>query len=255
MHADWLRPAPFASSVAAVMSTRQGGVSAAPWDSLNLGSGVGDDVSAVASNRQRFARAIGATPVFLDQVHGPRVVRVGSADTAPTRAPLRADASLTTEPAVACTVLVADCLPVLFAAADGRAVAAAHAGWRGLAGGVLEAALAALCAAARCEPGEVQAWLGACIGPRCFEVGADVLQAMGADPAQADGDLFVPRPGHAGKWLANLPRLARARLRDAGVRSISGGHWCTVEEPSRFFSFRRDGPSGRMAASIWIRPG
>jgi YfiH family protein len=160
-----------------------------------------------------------------------------------------ADASFTIEPGIVCAVQVADCLPVLFAAPAARGVAAAHAGWRGLAGGVLEAGIGALCAAARCEPGELQAWLGACIGPRRFEVGSDVLEAFGADPL-GESPAFVPfKPG---KWHADLPLLASERLRAAGVRAISGGDWCTVEAPSRFFSFRRDGVTGRMAAAVWI---
>ncbi len=253
MHADWLQPAGLPPQVGAVMSTRRGGVSARPWDSMNLGAGVADDVQAVARNRSRLARAIGAVPVFLEQVHGARVVRIDATHPGASRVPLRADASLTTEPGVACTVLVADCLPVLLAAPEGRAVAAAHAGWRGLAGGVVEAALAALCEAACCDPGEVQAWLGACIGPRAFEVGADVLLAFGGDPSAPDPAFFVARPD-AGKWLADLPGLARERLRRAGVRSVAGGQWCTVGEPLRFFSYRRDGVTGRMAAAICIRP-
>ncbi len=221
---------------------------------MNLGGGVGDDVEALVQNRHAFAQATGATPVYLTQVHGARVVQLGLQDTQAQAVPHEADASLATEPGIACTVLVADCLPLLFAAPEGRAVAAAHAGWRGLALGVVEATLRALCDAARCEPGDVRVWLGACIGPRRFEVGADVLQAFGADPAQPDAQRFAPRTGGPpGKWLANLPQLARDRLRAAGVRAVSGGTWCTVEEVSRFFSYRRDGSTGRMAAAISIR--
>ena len=147
-------------------------------------------------------------------------------------------------------VLVADCLPVLFAAPAGRAVGAAHAGWRGLCGGVLEATLREVCAAGVCAPEEVSVWLGACIGPRRFEVGPDVLEAFGAADHTTVAACFVPlRPG---KWLADLVRLARLRLAGAGVTQLSGGTWCTVEEPSRFYSFRRDGVTGRMAAAAWI---
>jgi polyphenol oxidase len=163
-----------------------------------------------------------------------------------------ADASFTTEPGIACTAQVADCLPVLFAAPAGRAVGAAHAGWRGLSLGVLEATVQQLCAAARCEPAELQVWLGACIGPTRFEVGVDVLQAFGADPQTSDPTHFIPcKPG---KWLANLPQLAHDRLQAVGVRAISGGEWCTVDERSRFFSFRRDGVTGRMVAAVWRVP-
>jgi polyphenol oxidase len=143
---------------------------------------------------------------------------------------------------------VADCLPVLFAAPG--AVGAAHAGWRGLAGGVLEATVRALCEAAGCKPDQVQAWLGASIGPERFEVGADVLQAFGADPA-GDSPRFRAQPD--GKWMADLPALARDRLRNAGVAAVTGGRWCTVSDPSRFFSFRRDRVTGRMVAAIWLR--
>ena len=247
MNADWLLPDGLPGEVGAAMSTRQGGASGGPWASLNLGAAVGDEAAAVAANRSRFAQAIGAAPVWLEQVHGAHVVRIGAADVG--RSPRRADASLTTEPGVACTVLVADCLPVLLAAPGSRGVAAAHAGWRGLAGGVVESALQALCEAAGCAPGEVSAWLGACIGPGRFEVGADVLHAFGAAAERR----FAPRAGVSGKWLADLPGLARDRLRAAGVRAVSGGHWCTFDDASRFFSFRRDGVTGRMAAAIWIR--
>ena len=246
---DWLVPDWSAPGIGAVMTTRAGGVSAAPFDSLNLRDGLGDDPQAVSENQRRLQAAIGGTPVWLKQVHGARVVPLTSASARPDAPLISADGCWTTEPGVVCAVQIADCLPVLFAAPGGRGVAAAHAGWRGLAGGVLEASIGALCSAARCEPGELQAWLGACIGPRRFEVGADVLEAFGAG-ARGESPAFVPLK--AGKWYADLPLLARDRLRVAGVRTISGGQWCTVEEPSRFFSFRRDGMTGRMAAAVWI---
>jgi YfiH family protein len=255
---DWLIPDWHAAGVGALMTTRQGGVSAPPFASLNLRAGIGDDDAAVAHNQARLGQAIGAVPVYLDQVHGANVVRLGLADTDTTdRGALqhRADASVTTVPGVACTVQIADCLPVLFAAPHARAVGAAHAGWRGLAGGVLENTVRALCEAAACAPGELQVWLGACIGPRRFEVGADVLAAFGASsaaPHTGDALRFVPHT--PGKWLANLPQLARDRLQAAGVSAIGGGRWCTVEEESRFFSFRRDRVTGRMAAAVWIEP-
>jgi polyphenol oxidase len=201
-----------------------------------------------------------ARPVFLRQVHGTRVVLLTADDAAlqaSAQAPLiEADASVTREPGVACTVQVADCLPVLFAAPGGRAVGAAHAGWRGLAGGVLQATLEAVCGLAQCQPSEVAAWLGPCIGPRAFEVGADVLQGFGLDPSARENPHFVPRPEATGpqhKWLADLAGLARGRLAAAGVVHISGGDWCTVEASSRFFSFRRDRVTGRLAAAVWIR--
>ncbi len=267
---NWLRPEGFPAGVGALMSTRLGGVSAPPWDQLNLGTAVDDDPAAVAENRRRFSAALstplsiplstvlaadgGVVPVFMRQVHGTRVLRLGAAHALPGAPIEEADACITTEPGLACTVQVADCLPVLFAAPEGGAVGAAHAGWRGLAGGVLEATLAALCDAAGCAPADVRAWLGPCIGPDQFEVGADVWQAFEALPPAAEvrpGARFKPGR-HAGKWLADLPGLARDRLQTAGVVYVAGGTWCTVTEPSRFFSFRRDGTTGRMAAAVWI---
>ncbi len=252
---DWLAPAWRVAQVGALMTTRSGGHSVDRYASMNVGAAVGDAVESVAANRARLAEAIGASPVFMRQVHGSRVVRVGRADSGD-RAPVHeADACVTTERGVACVVQAADCLPVLIAAPDGRAVGAAHAGWRGLAGGVVEATVTAVCAAAACEPSELRAWLGACIGPGAFEVGVDVLRAFDVDVSDSKNarDIcFVPHV--PGKWLADLPGLTRDRLAAAGVERVDGGHWCTVSEPSRFFSFRRDGVTGRMAAAIWIEP-
>lgn len=243
---DWAAP----GNISAGMSTRRGGVSTAPFDSLNLrppglrGDAV-DDEAAVRENQRRFAEALGAQPVWLDQVHGNGVVDL---DTLPADDALpRADASVSSTAGRACAVLVADCLPVLFCAANGRAVAAAHAGWRGLSAGILENTVAALCDAAHCSPADVLAWLGPCIGPRQFEVGADVLQAFGGDEAHF---VFRPRADGSARWLADLPALARARLRRSGVGAVSGGQWCTVEDPGRFFSFRRDRVTGRLAAAV-----
>lgn len=255
VHADWLLPDWDAPGVGAFMTTRAGGVSEGPFAAMNLRDGLGDDASAVQRNRTRFEAAMDARPVFLHQVHGVRVVRLGRAD-ALAGAPVHdADASVTTEPGVACVAQVADCLPVLYTAPLASGVAAAHAGWRGLASGVLEATLAALCDVAACKPDEVKVWLGACIGPRRFEVGPDVLQAFGADP---NGREAHPRfrPHTPGKWMADLAGLARDRLLARGLSAIHGGTWCTVEEPSRFFSFRRDRVTGRMVAAVWLhRPG
>jgi polyphenol oxidase len=248
--ADWLRAPWHGDRLGALMTTRRGGCSGPPWESLNLGDHVGDDAEAVARNRAAFARVIGATPVFLRQVHGTRVVRLHRADTLAGAARHEADASLTSEPNIACCVLVADCLPLLLAAPAGAAVAAVHAGWRGLAAGVVEAALVALCAAAGCEPAEIAVWLGAGIGAGRFEVGADVLDAFGASGAAR----FAAAPPRAGvpKWHADLAGLARDRLAACGVRDASGGDRCTASDASAFFSFRRDGVTGRMAAAVWI---
>ena len=255
MHPDWLQPAFGMPGVQAVMTTRAGGGSRAPWDSMNVGLAVDDDPVQVARNRALLQEATGADLVFLKQVHGTRVLRLTREHLA---APvMEADACVSTEPSLACVVQVADCLPVLMAAPGG--VAAAHAGWRGLAGGVIEAALCDLCKATGCQPAEVVCWLGACIGPDAFEVGADVLEGFGVQSTGADPTRFKPFPDRprGGKWLANLPQLARDRLAAAGVTQVSGGTWCTVLDQvdgrSRFFSFRRDRVTGRMAAAIWRR--
>lgn len=245
---EWPAPA----GVRALCTTRDGGVSAAPFDSFNLGDHVRDEPAAVAANRAALAGLTApARPVFLQQVHGTAWIPLDA--TTPDGAV--ADAALVTAPGVAATIMVADCLPVLFAHASGRAVAAAHAGWRGLLSGVLEATLQALRAAA--GPGEVIAWLGPAIGPTAFEVGDEVHAAfVAADPAARAHFRTHTTPG---KWWADLPALARQRLRSAGVASVHGNDgstaWCTVSQPSRFFSHRRDaarlGSTGRFAACIW----
>jgi polyphenol oxidase len=242
-NANWLVPDWPVEGVSALMTTRHGGVSAAPFDSLNLGAAVNDDPGAVESNRARLARAVGATPVYLQQVHGTQVIRLAHGWSA------AADASVTTQPGVACSVQVADCLPVLFAAPQGRGVGAAHAGWRGLAAGVLELTLQALCDAARCDASQVACWLGPCIGPDHFEVGADVLSAFGVAADGPSPEFVATSPG---KWHADLAALARNRLRIAGVRGVHGGQWCTYADPVRFFSYRRDRVTGRMVACVWI---
>jgi YfiH family protein len=253
---DWAAP----RGVGALMTTRAGGVSGAPWDSLNLGAHVGDDMASVVENRRRLAAAIGAAPVYLRQVHGAEVVVLTAADAAacadPAGEPIEADAAVTCEAGVACVVQVADCLPVLFAADNGRAVGAAHAGWRGLAAGIVEHTLRRVCSLADCAPREMHVWLGPCIGPRRFEVGADVLQAFGSDPL-APNERFVacPHAGGSARWLADLAGLARDRLAAAGAVYVSGGRWCTAEDASRFFSFRRDGVTGRHVAAVWRRAG
>ncbi|MDP2262261.1 MAG: peptidoglycan editing factor PgeF [Hydrogenophaga sp.] len=264
---DWPAPA----GIRAVFTTRAGGVSAPPFDSLNLGDHVRDDPAAVASNRTRLAQALGVRPVFLQQVHGTQVLTLDHA----TPDASVADACLSTAPDVACTVMVADCLPVLFAHRSGRVVAAAHAGWRGLAGsaepaaqGVLETTLQALVvavgrecsASADVSAAQVAAdtvvWLGPCIGPEAFEVGGEVRDAFVASSPES-AQAFREQPG--GKLLANLPMLARQRLTAMGFSQVYGNDgsrpWCTVSNPGSFFSHRRDagrlGSTGRMAACIW----
>lgn len=243
-------PAP--AGVHALCSERDGGVSAAPYDTLNLGDHVGDDPAAVAGNRRRFAASLeGARPVFLEQVHGVGVVELSDATPDATQA----DACWTTARGVACTIMVADCLPVLLTNRGGSLVAAAHCGWRGLAGqdgrGVLEVLWESVAPLAG-DADAMLAWLGPCIGPDAFEVGPEVRAAFVARDAGAAACFR----GHAGgKFLADLPALARRRLQALGIHAIHGNNgssaWCTVGNPSRFFSHRRDRVSGRLAAAIW----
>lgn len=248
MHPQWLQP-DWPLPVRALMSTRAGGVSTGPFASLNVSRYVGDDLQDVVENRARVERALGL-PMFTPQlVHGAAVLRIDAGSLQSEQPP--ADACWSADPRLACAVTAADCLPVLLATSDGRAVAAAHAGWRGLAAGVLRNTVAALAQGAACEPQQLHAWLGACIGPRHFEVGEDVLIAFGAS-AQNPGTHFVPRPrpDGANRWLANLPALAREQLLAAGVWHISGGELCTVADATRFFSYRRERITGRMVAAI-----
>lgn len=239
--ADWLVPDwPAPARVRSLQTLRGGGCSPAPWASFNLGDHVGDDPRRVAANRVRLAERLPAEPLWLTQVHGIAAVDAGQS---PKMA--AADAAFTRQPNTVCAVMTADCLPVLLCDRAGSVVAAAHAGWRGLAGGVLEATVAQMGVPA----GELLAWLGPAIGPERFEVGGEVRAAFVAHDAAAAA-AFVP--GAAGKWLADIYRLARQRLQAAGVVSIGGGEWCTVSDPDRFFSYRRDGTTGRMATLVWL---
>ncbi len=252
---DWPVVWPAPARVRACMTVREGGGSSVPYDSLNLALHVGDDPEQVMANRERLLRSLGVQAVFLEQVHG-----VAVADLAhPVLAP--ADACLTDRPGLACTVMVADCLPVLLADRQARWVAAAHAGWRGLAGqsglGVLEALVRSL-RERGAGPQDLLAWLGPCIGPQQFEVGPEVRQALYNGRPQAAAHFRPsPRPGH---FMADLPALARQRLQALGVAGVYGNDstvaWCTVSQASRFFSHRRDsrllGSTGRMAALVWL---
>ena len=266
-HPDWIIPDwPAPARVRAVCTTRAGGVSVAPFDSLNLGDHVRDDPVAVATNRRALQQAIAARPVFLQQVHG---IAVATLDAGTPDATI-ADAAVTAAPGVACTIMVADCLPVLLTDREGSAVAAAHAGWRGLAGeggkGVLESVLESFWhfpSVERSQPAmkkvasNTLAWLGPCIGPQAFEVGAEVRDAFCAADARA-ARCFTALGG--GKFLADLPGLARQRLNGLGVTAIYGNDgspaWCTFGNRARYFSHRRDalalGGSGRMAACVWL---
>lgn len=279
--ADWLVPDwPAPPGVQALCTTRADGASQPPYDSLNLGTHVGDDPAAVGANRRALQAALQARtplarPVFLNQVHGQGVVQLD----AHTPDGTEADACVATAPGAVCTIMVADCLPVLLAHRSGQVVAAAHAGWRGLAGegghGVLESTLAHFCALALAPialsaikngaegaesmvAAHTLAWLGPCIGPQAFEVGPEVRAAF-CDTDAAAQAFFVPREDAPGKYLCDLAGLARRRLQALGITQIYGNNstapWCTVTNASRFFSHRRDaavlGASGRFAACIW----
>jgi YfiH family protein len=236
---DWIVPRWAAPpNVRALVTTRNGGTSAAPYATMNVG---GRYDGAIASNRRRLREFLPSDPVWLSQVHGAAVALL---DGAPRASPIVADACVTHVAEVVCAVRVADCLPVLLADRAGGAVGIAHAGWRGLAAGVVEATITQM------RPrGEIVAWLGPAIGPRAFEVGADVVEAFcNADP----GAVAAFAPLREAKWLADLCALARRRLARAGVREIAGGDHCTHTDRERFFSYRRDGETGRMAALIWL---
>lgn len=236
---DW--PAPRA--VRALCTTRAGGVSGVPYDTFNLADHVGDAPECVRENRRRLqaVAALPATPVWLRQVHGTRVI-----DAAKGGAEAEADGSMANARGVVCAVLTADCLPVLLCDRAGMRVAALHAGWRGLAGGIIESGVAALSV----PPESLLAWLGPAIGPRAFEVGPEVRAAFLQGDAEA-ASAFVP---HRDRYLADLYALARRRLARAGVGAVYGGGLCTVAEPERFYSYRRDGRCGRMASLIWLAP-
>ena len=241
----WIVPQwPAPAVVRAMTSTRRGpGISREPYDRFNLGAGSGDEPDAVAKNRAALATALAlpSTPRWLTQVHGAAVVEFGASDDR--RSP-EADAAITREPGVVLAILSADCLPVLIAAEDGSEIAAIHAGWRGIAAGVIEAALGAM----RTEPSRLVAWLGPAIGPDAYEVGADMRDAMlQSDPSAADAF----RARGARHWFCDLYALARARLAARGVPRSYGGTHCTLSEPARFYSYRRDGTTGRMATLIW----
>jgi len=233
--------------VRVVSTTRVGGLGARGFSTFNLGARTQDAAAVVDANRARLRRALGLSqePGWLHQVHGTAVAPLGASP----ESPPEADAGWTASPGLACAVLTADCLPVALVEPDGGCVAVAHAGWRGLAGGVLEATIAALPVPAE----RLLAWLGPAIGPAEFEVGPEVRDAMLAGD---EGAHAAFRPGAGDRWFADLYALASRRLRRAGVTRIDGGGWCTFRERRRFFSHRRDGPgTGRMATLAWIQPG
>lgn len=239
---DWLTPDwPAPESVRACVTTREGGVSQPPFDSCNLGEHVSDDPVAVAENRRRLVDRLGCQPAWLSQVHGIAVVAADLGQV------IEADGNWTSTPGIACTAMTADCLPALFCNRAGTRVAAAHAGWRGLASGVLESALDALAV----PPEEVLVWLGPAIGPAAFEVGGEVREAF-MQQHEAAHEAFVPSV-NAGKFMADIYQLARIRLAARGVQAVYGGGLCTYNDP-RFFSYRRNSRTGRFASLIWLQP-
>jgi YfiH family protein len=252
---DVLRPdwPDLPSGIGALATTRLGGASRAPFDDgrggggLNLGLHTGDDAAAVHENRARLQALLPARPAWISQVHGTGVVDAALVQPG---APVQVgDASTAAQAGVVCAILTADCLPVLFADLDGKVVGAAHAGWRGLAAGVLGTTLAAMRAQGA---GEITAWLGPAIGPQAFEVGPDVLEAFRAALPEGADEAFQPYPGREGKFLANMTLLARRLLARDGVTRVHGGEHCTFTEVDRFYSYRRDGKgSGRQASLIW----
>jgi hypothetical protein len=236
------------ASVSVLSTTRQGGVSEAPYDDgaggggLNLGTHVGDTEHAVTHNRALLRQQLPSEPVWLTQVHGTRVINADHPQTT-----IQADACIATRAGVVCAIMTADCTPVLLADSRGRVVGAAHAGWRGLASGVLETTVNAM---RDCGAEEILAWLGPGIGPQAFEVGEDVLDAFAH--LQADTSVFRAIADRPGKFLADLPALAKRALAGVGVTQVAGGEHCTVTDPKRFYSFRRERTTGRMASMIWL---
>ncbi len=233
---DW--PAP--KNVRSLQTTRNGGVSVAPYNSFNLGSHVGDAPLTAARNRMLLEPLLPSEPVWLQQVHGTVVVDAGQADCLP-----QADACVTVHPGAVCVVMTADCLPVLLCDDQGSVVGAAHAGWRGLCDGVLEQTVLAM----KVPPASLMAWFGPAISAQAFEVGEEVRTAFVERQSQAAA-AFTPGPG--GKWFADIYQLARLRLNALGITRIYGGGLCTYTDAERFFSYRRDGVTGRMGTFVWL---
>ncbi|MFI4922530.1 MAG: peptidoglycan editing factor PgeF [Burkholderiales bacterium] len=239
--ADWIIPEwPAPHCVKALITTRAGGVSQGRYAGFNLGDHVGDETLAVRQNREFLCKHLPAEPKWLKQVHGTKVANADSL-----HAPVEADASVARKADTLCAILSADCLPLLLCDASGSVVAAAHCGWRGLAAGVIEKTVSAM----RTAPDTLLAYLGPAIGPKAYEVGADVRKAFLRSNAGAQQAFAAHAPG---KWLADLYLLARQRLNRLGVKIIHGGNFCTYTEADRFFSHRRDGNTGRMASLIWL---
>lgn len=238
--------------IQAFCTTRQGGISKSPFNSLNLGLNAGDDSADVLQNRSIVRSKLPSEPLWLKQIHGVTVSTPASRNSLG-NGPFEADAAVTNIPNEVLAILAADCMPVLFASSSGEVIGAAHAGWRGLSGGVLENTIDEMIAL---SPGltisDISVWLGPAIGPSAFEVGEDVLHAFAEQGKGIISKAFIPIDGTPGKYLADLYLLARDRLNTLGIEQITGGEFCTVSSPERFFSYRRDKVTGRFASLIWI---
>lgn len=238
--------------IQAFCTTRQGGISKSPFNSLNLGLNAGDDSADVLQNRSIVRSELPSEPLWLKQIHGVTVSTPASRNSLG-NGPFEADAAVTNIPNEVLAILAADCMPVLFASSSGEVIGAAHAGWRGLSGGVLENTIDEMIALSTgLMISDISVWLGPAIGPNTFEVGEDVLQAFAQQDQGILSKAFIPIDGTPGKYLADLYLLARDRLNTLGIEQITGGEFCTVSSPERFFSYRRDKVTGRFASLIWI---
>lgn len=246
----WSRP----NCIQALVTTRDGGVSLAPYDQFNLGLNAGDNPDSVMENRRILRLSLPSEPVWLKQVHGIEISTPMSR-VVDSEGPYQADASVTNQANEVLAILTADCMPVLFTSYEGDVIGAAHAGWRGLSGGVLESTIHEMC---KLKPGltakGISAWMGPAIGPSAFEVGEDVYQAFSEQSSHAISTGFKPILGNSGKYLADLYVLAADRLKSLGLGDIQGGGFCTFEDKANFYSYRRDGVTGRFASLIWISP-
>lgn len=248
IHAQWQAP----QSVKTLVSTRIGGVSQQPFDTFNLGDHVGDLASNVLHNRAIFSKELPAEPLWLKQTHSTLVSTPQSRQSIPGTS-IFADASVSNVPDEVLVIMTADCLPVLFTNSSGTVVGAAHAGWRGLCAGILENTISELLKVSDDKnPADLFAWLGPAIGPEAFEVGEDVVNAFTDTGFTIPKNAFTPIPNKDGKFLADIYLLAKVRLESSGVEAISGGQYCTVRDQKDFFSYRRDGQTGRFASAIWI---
>jgi YfiH family protein len=248
IHPQWHAP----KAVKTLVSTRTGGISQQPFDTFNLGDHVGDVASNVLCNRAIFSKALPTEPLWLNQTHS-TVVSTPQSRQLSLQIPFQADAAVTKTPNEVLVIMTADCLPVLFTNTSGTVVGAAHAGWRGLCAGVLENTVSELLKISDdSNPADLLAWLGPAIGPEAFEVGEDVVSAFTESGFTIPQNAFKPITNKAGKYLADIYLLARGRLEGSGVQAISGGQYCTLRDREHFFSYRRDGQTGRFASAIWI---